>query len=256
MPEAPVVLVTGASAGIGAATGRRFAREGARVLLAGRRRDRLEALAAELNNAAERRSTAEVIVLDVRDRAAVYATLPALAEAHGGLDVLVNNAGLALGTGPAQEASPDDWDTVIDTNVKGLVHVTRALLPGMVQRDRGHIVNIGSVAGSYPYPGGHVYGASKAFVEQFSLNLRADLLGTQVRVSNVEPGMVETEFSLVRTGDAEKAGAVYRGMTPMTADDIADIVFFCWTRPPHLNVNRIEVMATAQAFGPFAVHRR
>lgn len=254
VPPPIVVFITGATSGIGAACARQFAAAGARLVLAGRRADRLGALAAELHAASQAASF--TISLDVRDRDAVYAAVASLPADFAAIDVLVNNAGLALGLANAYEADPDDFDTMIDTNVKGLVHMTRAVLPGMVTRDRGHIVNMGSVAGSYPYPGGNVYGATKAFVSQFSLNLRADLLGTQVRVTSLEPGMVETEFSLVRThGDQEKAAAVYRGMTPMTAEDIAEVVLFCTSRPPHVNINRLELMATGQAFSPFAVHR-
>jgi 3-hydroxy acid dehydrogenase/malonic semialdehyde reductase len=169
---------------------------------------------------------------------------------------LVNNAGLALGIERAHEASLDEWETMIDTNVKGLVYCTRALLPGMVARDAGHVINLGSAAGSHPYPGGNVYGATKAFVHQLSLNLRADLVGTRVRVTSVEPGMVETRFSVTRfRGDQAKADAVYAGMTPLSAEDVAEIVLFCADRPPHVNVNRIEIMPTQQAFGPFAVAR-
>jgi NADP-dependent 3-hydroxy acid dehydrogenase YdfG len=265
----PLVLVTGATSGIGAACAHRFAASDARLVLVGRRADRLDAVAASVAGApgapasvgprdASREGAATVakVTLDVRDRARVYEELARVQDALGAIDVLVNAAGLALGLERADAANPDDWDTMIDTNAKGLVHVTRALLPAMVARGRGHVINIGSVAGTYPYPGGNVYGATKAFVAQFSLNLRADLHGSGVRVTSIEPGMVETEFSLVRlSGDAEKARAVYRGMQPMTADDIADIVHFAWTRPAHVNVNRIEVMATAQAFAPFAVHR-
>jgi NADP-dependent 3-hydroxy acid dehydrogenase YdfG len=177
-------------------------------------------------------------------------------EAQQSVDLLINSAGLALGLEPAHRASLEDWDEMIDINIKGLVHTTRALLPGMVERNRGHIINIGSTAGSYPYPGGNVYGGTKAFVKQFSLNLRADLLGTAVRVTNLEPGMVETEFSLVRFhGDAPRARATYQGLTPLSAEDIADVAYFCATCPPHLNINRLELMPTAQAFGPLAVHR-
>ncbi len=253
-PSPAVVLITGASSGIGAACARRFAATGARVVLTGRREDRLEALAVEIVDAGHPEPT--LLTFDVRDREAVYATVEKLPAEVAAVDLLVNNAGLALGLARAHEANPDDWDAMMDTNVKGLVHMTRALLPGMVARRRGHIINMGSVAGSYPYPGGNVYGASKAFVAQFSLNLRADLLGTDVRVTSIEPGMVESEFTIVRNGgDKEKAAAVYRGMTPMTPDDIADVAHYCATRPPHLNVNRIELMATDQAFSPFAVHR-
>ncbi len=246
-----VSFVTGASSGFGAAIARRFARDGARVIVSGRRADRLEELAGSLGG------RAFPLVLDVRDRDAVERAIAALPPDWAAVDVLVNNAGLALGLEPAQRASLDDWETMIDTNCKGLVFCTRALLPGMVARGRGHVVNIGSVAGNYPYPGGNVYGSTKAFVGQFSLNLRADLLGTGVRVTVIEPGMAETEFSLVRfEGDAARAKDVYKGVHPMSADDIADAVAWCVTRPPHVNVNRVEVMPTQQAFGPFAVYRK
>ena len=244
------VLITGASSGIGEAIARRFAREGHRLIVAARRADKLRALTAELG------VDAHVIELDVRDRSAVLAAVAALPAPFSDVDVLVNNAGLAAGLEPAQRASLDDWDRMIDTNVRGLVWLTHAILPGMVARDRGHVVNLGSIAGTYPYPGGNVYGATKAFVAQFSLNLRADLLGTRVRVTNVEPGMVETEFSVVRfAGDAERAKQVYAGMQPMTGDDIAEAVFWATSVPAHVNVNRIELMPVVQAFSPFAVKR-
>jgi NADP-dependent 3-hydroxy acid dehydrogenase YdfG len=172
------------------------------------------------------------------------------------VDLLVNNAGLALGLEPAQRCDMADWHTMIDTNIKGLLYCTRAILPGMIARDRGHIVNIGSVAGTYPYPGGNVYGASKAFVKQFSRNLRADLLGSRVRVSNLEPGMAESEFSQVRfKGDERQAAQVYAGTEPLRPEDIADIVFWVATRPAHVNINSVEVMPVCQAFAPFAVSR-
>ncbi len=248
---ARVVLVTGASSGIGAAVALRFARAGDRVVLAARRAERLASLASEIG--ADR---AHVLALDVADRAAIARELGALPAPFAEVDVLVNNAGFALGLEPAHQASLDDWDAMIDVNVRGLVHVTRAILPGMVARDRGHVINVGSVAGSYPYPGGNVYGATKAFVAQFSLNLRADLLGKQVRVTDVEPGMVETEFSLVRyKGDAERAGRIYEGVKALSADDLAEVVHWVASQPPHVNVNRIEIMPTMQAFSPFAVKR-
>jgi NADP-dependent 3-hydroxy acid dehydrogenase YdfG len=244
------VLVTGASSGIGAAVARRFARDGARLVLVARRRDRLEALASELG------VPAHLVELDVRDRGAVEAAVAALPEPFRAVTVLVNNAGLALGQGPAHEASLDDWDAMVDTNVKGLLHVTHALLPGMVARRRGHVVNLGSVAGTYPYPGGHVYCATKAFVHQFSLALRSDLLGTDVRVTCVEPGMVQTDFSTVRFGgDEARAAKVYQGADPMLPEDIAEAVAWCAAMPARVNVNTVELMATRQAFAPYAVHR-
>lgn len=248
-----VVVITGATAGIGAACARRFAAEGTRLVLLGRRADRLEALAKELTG---RGAHAHAVMLDVQDRRAVKDAFASLPKDFTEVDVLVNNAGLARGMAKAQEASLDDWDVMVDTNVKGLLYVTAAVLPGMVARGRGHVVNLGSVAGTYPYPGGNVYGATKAFVEQLSLGMRADLLGTPVRVTNIEPGMVETEFTEVRMGgDRERAAAVYKGMRPLRPEDVADVVFFCATCPPHLNVNRIEIMPVDQAFSPFSVHR-
>jgi 3-hydroxy acid dehydrogenase/malonic semialdehyde reductase len=244
-------LVTGATSGIGLACAERLVREGARVVAVGRRSDRLAALAARLGAAIH------PLALDVTDRAALEGALAALPPPFDAVDLLVNSAGMALGLEPAHRASLDDWERMIDTNCRALVHVTRLLLPGMVSRDRGHVVNIGSVAGNYPYPGGNVYGGTKAFVRQFSLALRADLLGTRVRVTNVEPGMVETEFSVVRfQGDAARAGKVYEGMTPLSAADVADAVAWCVTRPPHVNVNTLEVMPVQQAFSPFAVSRK
>ena len=246
------VLVTGATAGFGEATAERFARDGVRLVVAGRRADRLEALARRLS------ATASVhpLALDVRDRAAVEKAIATLPADFARIDVLVNNAGLALGLEPAHRASLDEWEQMIDTNNRGLVVMTRQVIPGMVERGRGHVVNLGSVAGTYPYPGGNVYGATKAFVHQFSLNLRADLVGSGVRVTCVEPGMADTEFSLVRFGDAEKAKAVYQGVSPLAAADVADAVHWVVTRPPHVNVNVLEIMCEQQAFGPFAVKRR
>jgi 3-hydroxy acid dehydrogenase / malonic semialdehyde reductase len=251
-PEAPaeVVLVTGASSGIGEAVARRFAQAGARLVLAARRLDRLETLRAELG------VPTHAVALDVRDRAAVERAVASLPAAFADVTVLVNNAGLGLGMAPAQEADLDDWEAMVDTNIKGLLYVTRAILPGMVARDRGHVVNLGSVAGTYPYPGGNVYGASKAFVAQLSLNLRADLLGKRVRVTDVEPGMVETEFSRVRFhGDDAKAAAVYEGFQALRPEDIAEAVFYAVSQPPHVNVNRIELMSVMQSFSPFSVKR-
>jgi 3-hydroxy acid dehydrogenase/malonic semialdehyde reductase len=245
-----VVFVTGASSGFGAAVARRFAAAGARVVAAARRADRLNDLAAELG------PRLLAVTLDVRDRAAVFDVADNLPSEFADIDVLVNNAGLALGLGPAQTADLDEWDQMIDTNCKGLVYCTRAILPGMVARGRGHVISLGSVAGTYPYPGGNVYGGTKAFVHQFSLDLRSDLHGTGVRVTCVEPGMADTEFSTVRFGgDKAKADQVYAGMQPLTADDIAESIFWAATMPRHVNVNVIELMATAQSFAPFQVAR-
>ena len=246
-----VVFITGASAGFGAAMARRFAAGGSRVILAGRRLDRLQLLAAELG------SKALPLMLDVTDRAALGAAIAALPADFDEVDLLINNAGLALGLEPAHKASLDDWQQMIDTNITGLVAVTHALLPGLVARGRGHIVNIGSTAGEWPYPGGNVYGASKAFVHQFSMNLRADLLGTPVRVSNIEPGLCGgTEFSAVRFhGDEGKAAKVYENTVPLTAEDIAETVYWVATLPAHVNVNNLQLMPVCQANGPLAVHR-
>ncbi len=249
-PKTFTVFVTGATAGFGAACARRFAGAGARVVLTGRRADRLEALAQELGD------LAHPVVLDVQDQAAVESCIEQLPPEFARINLLINNAGLALGLEPAQEANLSDWETMVDTNIKGLLYCTRAILPGMVDRDEGHIINLSSVAGSYPYPGGNVYGATKAFVKQFSLNLRADLSGKNVRVTSIEPGLAETEFSEVRfKGDTGKAQTVYEGMQPMTSEDIAECIYFAATLPRHVNINRMEMMPVMQAFAPFTVHR-
>ena len=245
------VFVTGATAGFGRAIARRLLRDGHRVIAAGRRAERLDALKAELGE------SLHPVVLDVTDAETVAALPGSLPDGWREVDVLVNNAGLALGLEPAQKADLAQWDRMVATNVTGLIHMTRALLPGMVERNRGHVVNIGSVAGSYPYPGGHVYGGTKAFVKQFSLNLKADLVGTMVRVTDVEPGLCGgTEFSAVRFGgDEAKAAAVYQGIEPLTADDIAETVAWVISLPAHVNVNRIEVMPTCQAPSALTVKR-
>lgn len=241
------ILITGATSGFGATCARRFAAAGWRLILTGRRADRLEILRAELGDAITR-----TLAFDVRDGEAVAKELSDLE-----VDVLLNNAGLALGLEPAWEADLDDWETMVDTNVKGVMYCTRAVLPGMVARNRGHVVNISSTAAHWPYPGGNVYGASKAFVEQFTRNLRADLLGTRVRATCIAPGMAETEFSNVRfKGDDARAGRVYAGAEPLRAEDIAEIVFFVTTLPGHINVNALEVMSIDQAWGHLAVHRQ
>jgi len=246
------VFVTGASAGFGAAIAKKFIVEGHRVVASGRRQERLKALAAEL--ATDRLNT---LVLDVRDRPAVEHAVSGLPAEFAEIDVVVNNAGLALGLEPAHKADIEAWEQMVDTNVKGLMYVTRTILPGMVARNRGHIVNISSTAANYPYPGGNVYGATKAFVRQFSLNLRADLLGTKVRVTDVEPGLVGgTEFSVVRLkGDSDKAGKIYEGADALTAEDVADTVYWVTTLPARMNINTIELMPVTQAFGPLAIHR-
>lgn len=246
-----IVFITGATAGFGAAIARRFARDGARIVAAGRRTEKLEPLRAEFGAAVW------PLALDVRDRFAVADAVASLPGEFAAIDVLVNNAGLAIGLGPAQEAQLDDWETMVDTNVKGLLYVTHAVLPGMVARDRGHIVNLGSTAAQFPYPGGNVYGATKAFVYQFGLNLRADLLGTALRVTDIEPGLVGgTDFSTVRfKGDRAKADAMYEGTTPLIPDDIADAVHWVATRPAHVNINSLQLMPVCQAFAPLAVKR-
>jgi NADP-dependent 3-hydroxy acid dehydrogenase YdfG len=247
-----IALITGATSGFGAACARRFAAHGWTLILCGRRQDRLDALRTELAATVP----VHAFPLDVRDETAVNATIAALPVEFSEVDLLVNNAGLALGLEPAQRCDMDDWQRMIDTNIKGLLYCTRAILPGMVARNRGHVVNIGSVAGNYPYPGGNVYGATKAFVKQFSLNLRADLLGTRVRVTNIEPGLAESEFSLVRfKGDDSKAARIYEGTQPLRPEDIADIVYWAATCPAHININRVEVMPVNQAFAPFAISR-
>jgi 3-hydroxy acid dehydrogenase / malonic semialdehyde reductase len=245
-------LVTGATAGFGAAIAHRLVRDGWRVVATGRRTGRLAELAATLG------SQVLPVTLDVTDAASVDALPGSLPERWREIDALVNNAGLALGLGPAPEADIADWDRMVATNVTGLIHATRALLPGMLARDRGHVVNLGSTAATYPYPGGHIYGATKAFVKQFSLNLRADLIGTNVRVTDIEPGLCGgTEFSAVRFhGDSAKAAAMYEGTTPLTAEDIAEAVAWVLHLPAHVNINRIEMMPTCQASGPLAVKRR
>ncbi|HZV24112.1 MAG TPA: SDR family NAD(P)-dependent oxidoreductase [Luteimonas sp.] len=243
-------FITGATSGFGRATARRFVEAGWRVVAGGRRGERLRTLVDELGD-----RWVHPAAFDLRDAAAMQAALAALPEGFGNIDLLVNNAGLALGTRPAQDASLEDWRTMIDTNVTALVTLTRALLPNLIAR-RGGIVNISSTAATYPYAGGNVYGGSKAFVSQFSLGLRADLHGTGVRVTTLEPGMAETEFTLVRThGDQAASDALYRGAQPLTADDIADTIYWIATLPNHLNVNRLELMPVSQSFAGFQVHR-
>jgi serine 3-dehydrogenase len=249
-----IVFITGASSGIGESSARAFAALGARVLLCGRREDKLEKLAAAL--AREHGVTVHAFRLDVRDQAAVDQAVAAIPAEWRAIDVLVNNAGLSRGLDKLPHGLLGDWEEMIDTNVKGLLYVTRAVLPGMIERGRGHIINIGSIAGHEVYPAGNVYCASKFAVRALSKGLRLDLNGTPIRVSEVAPGMVETEFSLVRFhGDAERAGKVYQGLTPLGPGDVADAVVWCATRPLHVNVSEVVVMPTAQA-STTLVHRK
>jgi 3-hydroxy acid dehydrogenase/malonic semialdehyde reductase len=247
-----IILITGASAGFGADIARVLAPLGHRIIATARRTERLEALADELG-----RDRVLPVALDVTDKEAVFEAIDGLPADWSEIDVLVNNAGLALGLEAAQSAHLDNWERMIDTNVKGVAYLTRAVLPGMVARDRGHIVNMGSVAGTWPYFGGNVYGASKAFVRQFSLNLRADLAGTKVRVTNIEPGLVAgTEFSSVRfAGDDAKAANIYANTTPLTSEDVAETVRWVVTLPAHFNVNTIEIMPVVQSFGGLKVQK-
>ena len=249
MPK--TVLITGATSGFGAAAGKRFANAGWNVIATGRRAERLQPLVEAFG--ADRVHAA---AFDIRDDVALEKMLANLPDGFRAIDVLINNAGLALGTSPAQNASLQDWRTMIDTNITALVTLTHRLLPSLVAR-KGAIINISSVAGVYPYPGGNAYGGSKAFVSQFSLGLRSDLHGTGVRVTSIEPGMAETEFTLVRThGDQAASDRMYGDATPMTADDIAEQLFYIATLPPHLNINRLEIMPVTQSFSPFQVDRK
>lgn len=248
-----IVFITGATSGFGLAIARRFANDGARIVASGRRRDRLIALARAFPE-----GQVHPLELDVRDRRAVETAVGALPQAFAAVDVLVNNAGLALGLDPAQSADLDAWETMVDTNVKGPLYVTRALLPGMVERGRGHVINMGSTAATWPYPGGNVYGASKAFLRQFSLNLRADLAGKRVRVTDIEPGLVGgTEFSTIRfDGDRDRATTMYADADALTPDDIAEAVHWVATLPARVNINTLEMMPVSQSFGSLPIARR
>jgi len=243
-------IITGATSGFGAASARRFAKAGWRIIATGRRADRLESLAKELG-----RDSVHVAAFDMRKPEAIDAALTALPPPFRDFDLLINNAGLALGTAPAQNASLEQWQQMIETNITGLVTLTHKLVPALIAR-KGAIINISSVAASYPYPGGNVYGGTKAFVTQFSLGLRSDLHGTGVRVTSVEPGMAETEFTLVRTGgNRDASDKLYKDAHPMTPEDIAETLFWIATLPPHMNINRIELMPVTQSFSPFQVYR-
>ncbi len=247
-----IIFITGATAGFGRAMARRFAPDGAKIIGTGRRKNRLEELKQELG------TNFWPLPFDVGDRKQVERAISSLPPEFAAVDVLVNNAGGALGLDPAYKANLDDWDAMVDANVKGVLYCTRALLPGMVERNRGHVINMGSSAAEWPYPGGNVYGATKAFVHQFSMNLRADLFGTEVRVTDVQPGLVAgTEFSEVRfKGDKKRAQSVYEGTQPLTAEDVAETVYWVATRPPHFNVNTIQIMPVGQAFGPLPVKKQ
>jgi 3-hydroxy acid dehydrogenase / malonic semialdehyde reductase len=248
-----IVVITGASSGIGASCAKMFAKEGASLILAARRRDKLEEVATEIKQAYQ--SKIYLLEMDVSDRHEVEPSLVSLPESWRNIDVLVNNAGLSRGLDKLQSGEIENWEEMIDTNVKGLLYVTRSLLPGMVERNQGHIINIGSIAGHQAYPGGNVYCATKAAVRALSQGLKMDLLGTPIRVSCVDPGTVETDFSKVRfRGDTEKAAKVYQGMNPLTPDDIAEIVVFCATRPANVNLSEVLVLATDQSSATM-IHR-
>ncbi len=245
------VLITGATSGFGEATAERFVKEGYNVIITGRRKERLEAFKTRFKQA-----NILSLCFDVSDKKAVFAAISSLPEMYKNIDILVNNAGLALGLGKAYEADLEDWERMVDTNIKGLLYVTKSVLPIMVQRKSGYIFNLGSIAGNWPYEGGNVYGATKAFVKQFSLNLRTDLRGTNIRVTNIEPGFSQTEFSDVRfKGDLERAQKVYEGTKALDKEDIANTIFTLSTLPEHVNVNRIEIMPTKQSFGGLFVER-
>ncbi|NHB89636.1 bifunctional NADP-dependent 3-hydroxy acid dehydrogenase/3-hydroxypropionate dehydrogenase YdfG [Photorhabdus tasmaniensis] len=246
-----IIFVTGATSGFGEAITRKFIQNGAKVIGAGRRKARLEKLKVELGD------DFYPVQLDVTDRAAISQVIQQLPESLRNIDVLVNNAGLALGLEPAHLANQSDWEIMIDTNAKGVVNMTRALLPEMVERNHGHIINIGSTAANWPYLGGNVYGATKAFVKQFSLGLRADLQGKNIRVTDIEPGLVGgTEFSLVRfKGDNNKVNKTYDGTQALTAEDVAEAVFWVANLPAHVNINTLEMMPVCQSFAGLNVHR-
>ncbi len=247
-----VVFITGATSGFGRAAARLFAQHGWSLVLSGRRLERLQALQQELSNV-----PVHIIELDVRDSDAVKQAVMDLPAQFSEVKTLINNAGLALSLKAAQEVDLEDWQTMIDTNITGLVNVTHALLPTLLRVNKGaSIINVGSISGEWPYPGSHVYGATKAFVKQFSYNLRCDLLGTGVRVTDLAPGIAETEFSLVRNkGDAETAAKLYQGTTPLSAEDIAEQMYYIATLPAHLNINRLEIMPVRQAWSSFAIDR-
>lgn len=244
------LLITGATSGFGKSCAELFHQQGWKTILVGRREQNLTQISQSLGN------NIHTIQLDVRNCKDIETKLNQIPDTFQNIDVLINNAGLALGLEPAHETQLEDWENMVDTNIKGVMYFTRLLLPKMVQRNSGHIINMGSIAGSWPYPGGNVYGATKAFVQQFSNNLRADLLGKNIKVTTIEPGMAETEFSLVRfKGDKQSADQVYKNVQPLTPKDIANTIYWVATQPSHVNINKIEIMPTCQAWGPLAVSR-
>lgn len=246
------ILITGATSGFGKASAELFGSNRWKLILTGRRLDRLQELQEQLG-----KTNVHIAAFDVRNRQQVEAMIKDIPETFGNIDILLNNAGLALGLGPAHETDLDEWESMVDTNIKGLLYMTRLILPAMVGRRTGHIINLGSIAGSWPYPGGNTYGATKAFVQQFSRNLRADLAGTGIRVTNIEPGLAESEFSVVRFGgDAEKAAKVYEGTQPLTPADIAEIIYWTASRPAHVNINAVEVMPVCQSWGNLVIDRK
>ncbi len=249
-----VVFITGASSGIGEATARAFAQHGVRLLLCARRLEKLQAMEAELRDLGA--SNVFSFELDVQDRDEVEGTINTLPDAWGRIDILINNAGLSRGLTKLWEDDVENWEEMIDTNVKGLLYVTRTVVPGMVKRGHGHIISLGSIAGHIAYPMGHVYCATKAAERSISDGLRIDLNGTPIRVTSVDPGMVETDFSKIRfRGDEERAGKVYAGVDPLTPEDIADIIVWSATRPPHVSIQTVVVTPTAQA-NPYVLNRK
>ena len=249
-----IVLITGATGDFGRAFAERFAAIGSKLILHGRNEEKIMALAQDLSS--KYKTSVHSIIYDIQDKQAMIDAFSSLPKDFQDIDLLINNAGLALGLEPAQNCNIEDWETMIAVNNTALVRMTRLVLTRMNDRKKGHIINIGSTAGNYPYPGGNVYCATKAFVKQFSLSLRADLKGTNIRVTNIEPGMIETQFSAVRfKGDTEKARSVYANTNNMHAEDVAEAVFWSATLPPYFNVNRMEIMPTVQSFGPLTIDR-
>ena len=245
-----IVLITGATSGIGKSCAEFFSKKGYKTILIGRRKKRLISISKKL------KKPSLPLQLDVRDKKEVFKTISELPKNFEKISVIINNAGLAWGVEPAQDADLKKWETMIDTNCKGLIYMTKAVLPDLIKRNNGHIINIGSVAGTYPYSGGNVYGGTKSFVKQFSLGLKSDLLGTKIRITNIEPGMTNTEFSKIRySGDKKKADKVYEKMSPLTGLDIAETIYWCVKRPKHVNINSVELMPLQQGFNFFAVSR-